>query len=206
MKRGCGINSYLCSVLAPAGPQRHRLTHGLTPPRSKPTQAPWNPLTCCPNGPRFRTYKEIVDSGKRDEAGRHVSLDPASRFPGDSGCLCCLEARHGWASTESESRCLSLSLKVVKEHPGISRKPEIQRGKNKRNKKTGTKKSYAPMIPYWFKIYTVCQRKTNIWWCHLNVESKKKMTQTNLFTKQKQTQRLRKQTYGYPRGKGMEEG
>ena len=41
----------------------------------------------------------------------------------------------------------------------------------------------------------VSQTKTNIWY-HLYVESKKM-----LFTKQKQTHRLRKQTYGYQRGK-----
>ena len=38
--------------------------------------------------------------------------------------------------------------------------------------------------------------KTNITWYHLYVESKK-MIQKNLFTKQKQTHRLQKQTYGY---------
>ena len=47
----------------------------------------------------------------------------------------------------------------------------------------------------------VSQRKTNIIWYHLHVESKK-MTQMNLFTKRKQTHRHRKQTYGYQRGKG----
>ena len=35
---------------------------------------------------------------------------------------------------------------------------------------------------------------------HLYVESSR-MVQMNLFTKQKQTHRLRKQTYGYQRGK-----
>ena len=37
------------------------------------------------------------------------------------------------------------------------------------------------------------------------VESKK-MIQVNLFTKQKQTHRHRKQIYGYQRGKGLGEG
>ena len=46
----------------------------------------------------------------------------------------------------------------------------------------------------------VSQKKTNILY-HLCVESKK-MIQMNLFTKQKQTHRQRKQTYGYRRGKG----
>ena len=36
---------------------------------------------------------------------------------------------------------------------------------------------------------------------YLYVESKKKMIQMNLFIKQKQTHRLRKQTYGYQSGK-----
>ena len=36
---------------------------------------------------------------------------------------------------------------------------------------------------------------------HLYEESEKKMIQMNLFTKQKQIYRLRKQTYGYQRGK-----
>ena len=46
----------------------------------------------------------------------------------------------------------------------------------------------------------VSQTKTNIIWYHLYVEFKK-MIQMNLFTKQKQTHRHRKQTYGYQRGK-----
>ena len=46
-----------------------------------------------------------------------------------------------------------------------------------------------------------CQTKTNMMWYHLYVESKK-MIQTNLFRKQKQTHRLRKQTYSYQREKG----
>ena len=48
------------------------------------------------------------------------------------------------------------------------------------------------------------QRKTNIIRYHLYVESKKKMIQMNLFTKQKQTQKqiygFQKQIYGYQRG------
>ena len=43
------------------------------------------------------------------------------------------------------------------------------------------------------------QRKTNIIWYHL-LEKSKKMIQMNLFTKQKQTHRLWKQTYSYQRG------
>ena len=35
---------------------------------------------------------------------------------------------------------------------------------------------------------------------------KKKMTQTNLFIKQKQTYRLRERNYGYQKGKGRREG
>ena len=46
----------------------------------------------------------------------------------------------------------------------------------------------------------VSQTETNIT-DHLHVESKKKI-RTNLFTKQKQTHRHRKQTYGYQRGRG----
>ena len=52
----------------------------------------------------------------------------------------------------------------------------------------------------------VSQTKTNIICYHLYVESKKKMKQMNLFTKQKQTHRHRKQTYSYQRGKGVREG
>ena len=36
------------------------------------------------------------------------------------------------------------------------------------------------------------------------MESKKEMVQVNLLTKQNQTHRNRKQTYGYQRGKGGE--
>ena len=44
------------------------------------------------------------------------------------------------------------------------------------------------------------QRKKNIIWYHLYVESKK-VIQMNLFVKQKQTPDSRKQIYGYQRGK-----
>ena len=44
------------------------------------------------------------------------------------------------------------------------------------------------------------ESKTNIKWYHSSVESKKKKIQMNLFTKQKQTHWLRKQTYGYQKG------
>ena len=46
----------------------------------------------------------------------------------------------------------------------------------------------------------VSQRKTNIIY-HLYMDSKK-ITQMNLFTKQKQTHRKKEQIYGYQRGKG----
>ena len=52
-------------------------------------------------------------------------------------------------------------------------------------------------------VNEVSQRQTNIY--HLYVESKK-MIQMNLFTKQNQTHRLRKQTYDYQRGKVRGEG
>ena len=52
------------------------------------------------------------------------------------------------------------------------------------------------MDPEIITLSEVSQRKTNIMWYHLYVESKK-MIQMNLFTKQKQTHRHRKQTYGY---------
>ena len=43
--------------------------------------------------------------------------------------------------------------------------------------------------------------KGSIIWHHLYTESKK-MIQMNLFTKQKDIHRLRRQAYGYQRGKG----
>ena len=46
----------------------------------------------------------------------------------------------------------------------------------------------------------VSQTKTSIIY-HLYVESKKKKIQMSLFTEEKQTHRLTKQTYGYQRGK-----
>ena len=49
------------------------------------------------------------------------------------------------------------------------------------------------------RLSEVSQTKTDTIRYHLYVESKK-MIQMNLFTKQKQTHRLRKQTYSYQRG------
>jgi len=51
--------------------------------------------------------------------------------------------------------------------------------------------------------WNVRLRKTDVLWYHLYVESKnkQKMIQMNLFKKQKQTHRLRKQTYGYQKGR-----
>ena len=46
----------------------------------------------------------------------------------------------------------------------------------------------------------VSQRKINIAWYHLHVESEK-IIQVNLLIKQKQTHSLWKQIYGYQRGK-----
>ena len=57
-------------------------------------------------------------------------------------------------------------------------------------------------------VYEVSQTekdKSNIICYPLHVESNK-IIQMNLFTKQKQTHRHRKQIYGYQRGKGMGEG
>ena len=51
------------------------------------------------------------------------------------------------------------------------------------------------------EIIILSQTKTNIICYRLHVEPKKKKIQVNLFTKQKQTQRHRKHTYGYQRGK-----
>ena len=59
----------------------------------------------------------------------------------------------------------------------------------------------------WMDLYIITlnemmHRKTDIW-SHLCLESKKKkIIQMKLFTKQKQTHRHGKQTYGYQRGKG----
>ena len=55
----------------------------------------------------------------------------------------------------------------------------------------------------WLKITLlseVSQTETNIIGYHLHMESKK-MIEMNLFTKQKQTHRHRKQIYGYQKGK-----
>ena len=49
----------------------------------------------------------------------------------------------------------------------------------------------------------VSQAKTNIKWYHSYVESKK-IIQINLFIKQKQTHKHRKQTYGYQSGNSGE--
>ena len=53
-----------------------------------------------------------------------------------------------------------------------------------------------------FRPSEVSQTKTDIMWCHLYAELKKKMIQMNFFTKQKKSHRHRKETYGYQRGKG----
>ena len=63
------------------------------------------------------------------------------------------------------------------------------------------KNEIMPFAATWMDLEIIIlsevrQRKTNIIWYHLYVESKK-MIQMNLFTKQKQTHRHRKQIYGY---------
>ena len=45
-------------------------------------------------------------------------------------------------------------------------------------------------------------KESSIIWYHLYVESKIKKAQMNLFPKQKETQRHRKQTFGYQKEKG----
>ena len=67
------------------------------------------------------------------------------------------------------------------------------------------KNEIMPFAATWMDLEIIIlsevrQRKTNIIWYHLYVESKK-MIQMNLFTKQKQTHRHRKQIYGYQMGK-----
>ena len=57
------------------------------------------------------------------------------------------------------------------------------------------------MDPEIFILSEGSQRETNIIWYYLYVGSKK-VTQMNLFTKQKHTHRHRKLTYGYQGGKG----
>ena len=49
----------------------------------------------------------------------------------------------------------------------------------------------------WSKL----ERERQISWYHLFVKSKT-VIQMNLFTKQRQTQRCRRQSYGYQRGRG----
>ena len=69
-------------------------------------------------------------------------------------------------------------------------------------KKNETLPSAAMWIIEIIILSEVSQRKTNITF-YLSVESKrKKMFQMNLFTKQKQTHRQRKQIYGDQMGKG----
>ena len=58
-----------------------------------------------------------------------------------------------------------------------------------------------PLAATWvdLEILTVSQRKSNLIWYHLYMESSK-MIPKNGFTKQKQTQSFQHQTYGYQRG------
>ena len=67
------------------------------------------------------------------------------------------------------------------------------------------KKQIMPLAATWMDLEIiipseVSQRKTNTIWYHLHVESSK-MIHMNLYTKQKQAHRRRKQTYSYQRGK-----
>ena len=50
-----------------------------------------------------------------------------------------------------------------------------------------------------------CHMMSHIW-NHKKMQNIKNMIQMNLFTKQKQTLRYRKQTYGYQRGQQGKEG
>ena len=58
-----------------------------------------------------------------------------------------------------------------------------------------------PLAATWRLLYSVKLVKTKIMY-HLYVESRKKMIQMNLFTKQIQTHRRRTQIYGY-QGEGQ---
>ena len=81
-------------------------------------------------------------------------------------------------------------LSVASRRAGLGRKDRAQPS-------TSTTFMCLPSKPLLKSHDTFLQ--TNIIY-HLYVESKTQMVQMNLFTKQKQTHRLRKQMYGYQRG------
>ena len=65
------------------------------------------------------------------------------------------------------------------------------------------KNEIMPLAPTWMDLEIVIlsevsQRKRNIIWYRLYVESKKEMIQMNLFTKQKQTHRLKRRNLWLP--------
>ena len=64
------------------------------------------------------------------------------------------------------------------------------------------KNEMLPFVATWMDLDNIMlsKIKTSIIRYHLHVESKK-IIQTNLYTKQKQAHRHRKQTYGYQTGK-----
>ena len=71
------------------------------------------------------------------------------------------------------------------------------------------KKEILPCSETWMYLENVILGEVsntdkNIMWNHLSVETKK-IIQTNLYAKEKQTHRHRTQTYGYQRGKGEDE-